>query len=145
MESKTTPMTVSSPRHDVEAGHGDGDAASAARQQHHGGGGFASFLSVEEGIVWKPEAQHNPKWYQRLLDAGVEDNGIKPVPVEKRTDTRYHNLYTVFATALLCVLPYVAPLFAPPTIPCPSSEQGHPCRILCVCVCVACSRLTRAW
>lgn len=120
MESKTTPMTVSSPRHDVEAGHGDdGDAASAARQHHSGGGGggFASFLSVEEGIVWKPEAQQNPKWYQRLLDAGVEDNGIKPVPVEKRTDTRYYNLYTVFATALLCVLPYVAPPFSPPSLP----------------------------
>ena len=102
MESKTAPTTVSSPRHDVEAGHGDGEAATA---RQHRGGGFASFLSVEEGVVWKPEAEQNPKWYQRLLDAGVEENGIKPVPVERRTDTRYHNLYTVFATALLCVLP----------------------------------------
>ena len=123
MESKTAPTTVSSPRHDVEAGHGDGDGA--ARHHHGGGGGgLASFLSVEEGIVWKPEAEQNPKWYQRLLDAGVEDNGIKPVPVERRTDTRYYNLYTVFATALLCVLPCVTSLFVPrtylPTRPSPA-------------------------
>lgn len=126
MESKTTPATVSSPRHDVEAGRGDGDAPAS---QHHGGG-FASFLSVEEGVVWKPEAEQNPKWYQRLLDAGVEDNGIKPVPVERRTDTRYYNLYTVFATALLCVLPYVPPdsHTRPPS---PRSSRATPPRPAC--------------
>ncbi|KAK3688586.1 permease for cytosine/purines, uracil, thiamine, allantoin-domain-containing protein [Podospora appendiculata] len=44
-------------------------------------------------------------WYQRLLDAGVEENGIRPVPVEQRTKTRYSNLFTVFFTGLLCLLP----------------------------------------
>ncbi|KAK7927171.1 purine-cytosine permease fcy22 protein [Apiospora marii] len=80
---------------DVEAGTGN--------RKH--GGGLSSFLAVEDGVVYKPGLESNPRWYQRLLDAGVEDNGVKPVPVESRTDTRYHNLFTVFSTALLCVLP----------------------------------------
>ncbi|KAK0636958.1 permease for cytosine/purines, uracil, thiamine, allantoin-domain-containing protein [Bombardia bombarda] len=46
-----------------------------------------------------------PDWYQRLLDAGIEENGIKPVPVGQRTSTQYSNLFTVFFTCLLCLLP----------------------------------------
>ncbi|KAH6856566.1 permease for cytosine/purines, uracil, thiamine, allantoin-domain-containing protein [Chaetomium sp. MPI-CAGE-AT-0009] len=42
---------------------------------------------------------------ERLLDAGVEENGIKPVPVDQRTSTQYSNLFTVFFTCLLCLLP----------------------------------------
>ncbi|KAK4107037.1 hypothetical protein N656DRAFT_793453 [Canariomyces notabilis] len=53
--------------------------------------GLASFLKVEDG--------------ERLLDAGVEENGIKPVPLEQRTSTRYSNLFTVFFTCLMCLLP----------------------------------------
>lgn len=62
---------------------------------------ITSLLTVEPGVIYKPEPEKNPAWYQRLLDAGVEENGIKPVPVEKRTNTRYNNLFTVFFTSLL--------------------------------------------
>lgn len=45
------------------------------------------------------------RWYLKLLDAGVEENGIRPVPPEERTQTEYNELFTVFFTCLLCVLP----------------------------------------
>lgn len=80
----------------------DVETGSQSSGRHHG---FASLLKVEDGIVYKPTPEKHPRWYQRLLDAGVEDNGIKPVPVEKRTNTQYNNLFTVFFTGLLCVLP----------------------------------------
>lgn len=91
--------------HDKDARLHEDVEAGAGNRKH---AGLASFLAVEDGVVYKPGLESNPRWYQRLLDAGVEDNGVKPVPVESRTDTRYHNLFTVFSTALLCVLPYVA-------------------------------------
>lgn len=87
-----------------------------------GGGGLASLLAVEDGIVYKPEAEEHTRWYRRLLDAGVEENGIKPVPVEKRTNVQYNNLFTVFFTGLLCILPcvnYSKPLPTPPPFPPP--------------------------
>lgn len=68
--------------------------------------GFASLLAVEDGVVYKPAAEEHTRWYRRLLDAGVEENGIKPVPAEERTNTQYNNLFTVFFTGLLCILPY---------------------------------------
>jgi hypothetical protein len=67
--------------------------------------GLASFLKVEDGEVYESNPEKNPTWYQRLLDAGVEENGIKPVPLEQRTSTRYSNLFTVFFTCLMCLLP----------------------------------------
>jgi hypothetical protein len=82
--------------HDLEAG-------TAPQLGKHGG--LISMLVVKEGEVYEQHPERNPKWYQRLLDAGVEENGIKPVPVEKRTNTNYTNLFTVFFTALLCLLP----------------------------------------
>ncbi|KAM0432732.1 hypothetical protein ACHAPT_004434 [Fusarium lateritium] len=45
------------------------------------------------------------RWYRKVLDAGVEENGIRPVPPEERTQTQHSNLFTVFFTCLLCVLP----------------------------------------
>ncbi|KAI8689903.1 hypothetical protein NCS56_00254200 [Fusarium sp. Ph1] len=45
------------------------------------------------------------RWYRKVLDAGVEENGILPVPPEERTQTQHSNLFTVFFTCLLCVLP----------------------------------------
>ncbi|CCC06883.1 hypothetical protein SMACR_00909 [Sordaria macrospora] len=42
--------------------------------------------------------KENPKWYQKLLDAGVEENGIQPVPIEGRTST---HLYLVIIPLLL--------------------------------------------
>ncbi|KAI0159747.1 NCS1 nucleoside transporter [Xylariaceae sp. FL1272] len=68
-------------------------------------GGFASLLAVEDGVVYEPESEKHTKWYQLILNAGVEENGIKPVPIEKRTNTQYNNLFTVFFTGLLCILP----------------------------------------
>jgi len=72
-------------------------------KQH--GGGLVSLLAVEAGEVYEPHPEKNPKWYQKLLDAGVEENGVKPVLVENRTNTQYSNLFTVFFTSLLCLLP----------------------------------------
>ena len=48
------------------------------------------------------------KWYKLLLEAGVEENGIRPVPPEGRTEKQLSNLFTVFFTCLLCILPLVA-------------------------------------
>ncbi|KAI9742636.1 MAG: hypothetical protein M1818_003777 [Claussenomyces sp. TS43310] len=47
-----------------------------------------------------------PLW-RRALTWGVEENGIVPVPYEKRTDARVFNLFTMWFTALLCLLPIV--------------------------------------
>jgi len=74
--------------------------------------GFASLWSVKAGEVYDPHPENNPRWYQWLLDAGVEENGIKPTPLEKRTNTNYSNLFTVFFTALLCLLPLPTGLLA---------------------------------
>lgn len=84
---------------------GNDDAQEERGQSRPGGNGLASLLAVEDGIVYKPEAEEHTRWYRTLLDAGVEENGIKPVPVEKRTNTQYNNLFTVFFTGLLCILP----------------------------------------
>lgn len=45
--------------------------------------------------------------WRKILRWGVEENGIIPVPIVKRTDKRVFNLFTVWFTALLCLLPYV--------------------------------------
>lgn len=74
-------------------------------KQHHGR--INEFPKVEDGEVYRPHSEKHSKWYQRLLHAGAEENGIKPVPVEGRTNTQYSNLFTVFFTGLLCLLPYV--------------------------------------
>lgn len=68
-------------------------------------GGIVSLLAVEDGVVYRSHSEKNPRWYQKLLDAGVEENGIKPVPIEERTNRQYNNLFTVFFTSLLCLLP----------------------------------------
>ncbi|KAH8880672.1 hypothetical protein GQ53DRAFT_533352 [Thozetella sp. PMI_491] len=64
-----------------------------------------SLLAVEDGIVYEAHPEKNAKWYQRLLDVGFEENGIKPVPVEQRTETAYNKIFTIFFTCLLCLLP----------------------------------------
>lgn len=71
------------------------------------GSDIISRLSVKDGEVYEVHPERHPKWYQRLLDAGVEENGIKPVPVEQRTVTQYSNLFTVFFASLLNLLPWV--------------------------------------
>lgn len=52
--------------------------------------------------------QRRPLWW-RVLNYGVETGGIAPVPLERRTDTRVVNLFTVWFTMLLCLLPSVLP------------------------------------
>jgi len=68
---------------------------------------IVDFFTLAEGEVYRAHSEKNPKWYQRLLDAGAEENGVKPVPVDQRTSTKYNNMFTIFFTALLCLLPYV--------------------------------------
>ncbi|KXX77932.1 Purine-cytosine permease fcyB [Madurella mycetomatis] len=75
------------------------------RQWYSLGSSLASLLKVNDGEVYESHPEKNPKWYQRLLDAGVEENGIKPVPIEQRASTQYSNLFTVFFTCLMCLLP----------------------------------------
>ncbi|KAI3397771.1 hypothetical protein diail_10424 [Diaporthe ilicicola] len=78
-------------------------------QERHGQyqrhGKLVSMLKVDDGEVYESHPEKNPKWYQRILDVGVEENGIKPVPLEQRTDKRYYSLFTVMFTALMCLLP----------------------------------------
>ena len=73
-------------------------------EKHHHAG-IVSLLAVEAGEVYEPHPEKTPRWYQKLLDSGVEENGVKPVPLERRTNTNYSNLFTVFFTSLLCLLP----------------------------------------
>jgi len=69
------------------------------------GASLISRLAVQDGETYSVDYEKHPRWYQRLLQAGVEDNGIKPVPVEHRTVTQYSNLFTIFFTCLLNLLP----------------------------------------
>jgi hypothetical protein len=50
------------------------------------------------------EAPKSSLW-ARLSSAGVELRGAEPVPIEKRTDTRYVNVLTIFATSMTSLLP----------------------------------------
>lgn len=76
------------------------------------GNDLISKLIVKDGEVYEVHPEKHPRWYQRLLDAGVEENGIKPVPLEHRTNTQYSNLFTVFFTCLLNLLPIPTGLLA---------------------------------
>ncbi|KAJ3509443.1 hypothetical protein NM208_g15668 [Fusarium decemcellulare] len=63
---------------------------------------------VLDAVASSKQVKDTPlRWYRKVLDAGVEENGIRPVPPEERTQTQYSNLFTVFFTCLLCVLPSV--------------------------------------
>ncbi|KAK3936383.1 permease for cytosine/purines, uracil, thiamine, allantoin-domain-containing protein [Diplogelasinospora grovesii] len=90
---------------DVENQRVTEPAGDESKQQRATGNGLTSILAVQAGEVYEYNPQKNPKWYQRLLDAGVEENGIKPVPIEHRTITAYNNLFTLFFTCLLNLLP----------------------------------------
>ncbi|KAK1988533.1 NCS1 nucleoside transporter [Colletotrichum cereale] len=80
----------------------DMESQSTASKSH---GGVIQMVAVEDAEIDHKESNRKPKWYQCLLDAGVEENGVLPVPLEKRTNTNYSNLFTVFFTSLLCLLP----------------------------------------
>ncbi|KAI5463340.1 hypothetical protein BGZ63DRAFT_412965 [Mariannaea sp. PMI_226] len=69
---------------------------------------MASPFLKEQDQIEATESQDaftQSRWYRKLVSAGVEENGIMPVPIEQRTETTYNNLFTVFFTDLLCVLP----------------------------------------
>jgi hypothetical protein len=69
--------------------------------------------SSQEGTIESTKAVHDelqtPKiaasLWERLSFAGVEIRGAEPVPVEKRTDTQYSNVFTIFATSMTSLLP----------------------------------------
>ncbi|KAL2823258.1 permease for cytosine/purines, uracil, thiamine, allantoin-domain-containing protein [Aspergillus cavernicola] len=42
---------------------------------------------------------------KKLATAGVEMRGLEPIPVEKRTHTKYYNIFTLFGGSFLSVLP----------------------------------------
>ncbi|KAG8167423.1 hypothetical protein KVR01_003112 [Diaporthe batatas] len=94
---------------------GDAEKHGTTEEQHHGHhhhhqlyqkhGKLVSMLKVDDGEVYESHPEKHPRWYQRILEVGVEENGIKPVPLEKRTDGRFYNLFTVMFTALMCLLP----------------------------------------
>jgi hypothetical protein len=73
--------------------------------KHTRSDGLLSIFAMREGEVYEAHPEKNPRWYQRLLDSGFEENGIKPVPLESRTSTKYNNLFTVLFTSLMCLLP----------------------------------------
>lgn len=89
---------------DVEK-HGAAEQHGQYQQQYQRHGKLVSMLKVDDGEVYESHPEKHPRWYQRILDVGVEENGIKPVPIEKRTDGRFYNLFTVMFTALMCLLP----------------------------------------
>jgi hypothetical protein len=97
---ESLPEGGSEPMRDVEKEGGEPE-----RIRSRTAGGIISRLAVRDGEVYERNSEKHPKWYQRLLDAGVEENGIKPVPLEQRTITQYSNLFTVFFSGLLCLLP----------------------------------------
>jgi len=91
---------------DLENQQSDGDTPRHSNDQYHGfGAGLVNKLRVKDGEVYEGHTDNHPRWYKRLLDSGFEENGIKPVPLELRTSRQYNNLFTVFFTCLLCLLP----------------------------------------
>jgi len=57
---------------------------------------------LSEGSV-----QDLPKstWLSKLYDGGVEVHGGGPIPRHEQTDTRYFNVFTVYFTGMLSLLP----------------------------------------
>lgn len=83
----------------------DVEKAAADHHKEHHKPNIVELLHLQEGIVYERHPEKHARWYQRLLDYGLEDNGIMPVPLELRTSTEYNQLFTVFFTCLLCLLP----------------------------------------
>ncbi|KAF4345329.1 Purine-cytosine permease FCY22 [Fusarium beomiforme] len=83
---------------DLEAGHEPHISEHTTNNKENGENTSVSSTAHQE--IGLPS-----KWFRRMLDAGVEENGILPVPPEQRTQTQPSNLFTVFFTCLLCILP----------------------------------------
>ncbi|KAL3426541.1 Purine-cytosine permease fcyB 1 [Phlyctema vagabunda] len=85
-------MLPNSMSHDVEKFANASAAADSARRSN----------DTENTI----EQKQKPLWC-RILNWGVEENSIAPIPLAQRVDIRVANLFTVWFTALLCLLPIV--------------------------------------
>jgi hypothetical protein len=44
-------------------------------------------------------------FWSKLYSNGVEFHGGAPIPVEEQTDTRYFNVFTVYSTSMISLLP----------------------------------------
>lgn len=51
------------------------------------------------------DLETNTGIWAKLSQHGVEIRGAKPIPAEERTDTRFFNVFTVFSTSMLSLLP----------------------------------------
>lgn len=98
-----SPSAVPGAQRDAGDAEKNGPFERHGQYQRHGK--LVSMLKVDDGEVYESHPEKNPRWYQRILDVGIEENGIKPVPIEKRTEKRFYNLFTVMFTALMCLLP----------------------------------------
>ncbi|KAI1401750.1 permease for cytosine/purines, uracil, thiamine, allantoin-domain-containing protein [Hypoxylon fuscum] len=57
------------------------------------------------GEIEDPFQAPRSSFWATFSDHGVEMRGAEPVPVEKRTDTRFVNVFTIFATSMTSLLP----------------------------------------
>ncbi|KAK3954629.1 purine-cytosine permease [Pseudoneurospora amorphoporcata] len=98
--------------HDVERtagkeehGRHDDQAQTTTATRGFRSSSWHKFLRNKDAQVNNIPFKENPKWYQNFIVVGVEENGIQPVPIEGRTSTQYNQLFTVFFTCLLSLLP----------------------------------------
>ncbi|KAI1774489.1 permease for cytosine/purines, uracil, thiamine, allantoin-domain-containing protein [Hypoxylon cercidicola] len=87
--AKEEPVKASGGARDVEKGPKEGSST-----------GTSEVDEIED-----PFQAPQSSFWAKFSDYGVEMRGAEPVPVEKRTDTRYVNVFTVFATSLTSLLP----------------------------------------
>lgn len=62
-----------------------------------------TFESTEQEDITTPKV--GASLWQMLSGAGVEMRGPEPVPVEKRTDTQFANVFYIFVTSMTSLLP----------------------------------------
>ena len=87
---------------------GNGELAKVAGAVHDVETGTKESPSGATSEVGEIEDQFQAprsSFWATFSDHGVELRGVEPVPVEKRTDTRYVNVFTVFATSMTSLLP----------------------------------------
>lgn len=81
------------------------EAPGAVRDVEMGAKGSPSAGTSEVGEIEDQFQVPRSSFWATFSDHGVEMRGAEPVPVEKRTDTRYVNVFTVFATSMTSLLP----------------------------------------
>jgi hypothetical protein len=63
-----------------------------------------SSFSIDADVT-TGEIRGKKAFWSSLTDHGVEIRGALPVPVEERVDRRFFNIFTVFSTSMLSLLP----------------------------------------